>query len=276
MASLALAAGLFLLMATTLLWLLSLRLRDAGIVDVFWGLGFVAVYWLGYLLNETAALHEAPLNGPRQLVVGLLVTVWGLRLAAHIFLRNRDRGEDFRYARWRKEAGSSWWWRSYFKVFLLQGSILWVVAWPLLAVLAGGAAPLRWLDALSLLVWGVGFLFEAGGDWQLRRFQQDAANKGGLLTTGLWRYTRHPNYFGDALVWWGFYLFAVASGAGWTVVSPLLMTFLLRRVSGVTMLERTLIETKPGYADYIVRTNPFFPGRPKTQSDREIENELPA
>lgn len=261
------AAGLFLLTAVTLLWLLSLALHDASIVDVFWGLGFVSVYWIGYALAYQEV--QQPLAA-RPLLVGFLVTLWGVRLALHIGRRNWGQGEDFRYARWRKEAGSSWWWRSYFKVFLLQGFILWLVSWPLLAVLAGGRSPdLGWVDLLALLVWIAGFVFEAVGDWQLRRFKQDPANKGQLLTTGLWRYTRHPNYFGDALVWWGFYLFAVASGAWWTFFSPLLMTFLLRQVSGVAMLERTLRDTKPGYQAYAARTNAFFPARPKTGLDSD-------
>jgi steroid 5-alpha reductase family enzyme len=256
-----------LLTAVTLLWLLSLILHDASIVDVFWGLGFVTVYWLGYaLLPQPATL--------RQLLVGLLVTIWGVRLALHIARRNRGRGEDFRYARWRHSAGAAWWWRSYFKVFLLQGFILWIVAWPLLAVLASSdRQPLGWLDFLAALLWATGFFFEAGGDWQLSQFKKDPANKDRLLTRGLWRYTRHPNYFGDALVWWGLYLFAAASGAWYTIFSPVLMTFLLRRVSGVAMLERTLRETKPGYLAYMTRTNTFFPWRPKDSAERGSSRE---
>ncbi len=270
------AAGFFLLTAVTLLWLLSLKLRDASIVDVFWGLGFVAVYWVGFILAHSGTNASQPVPA-RHLLVGFLVTIWGLRLAVHILLRNRGRGEDFRYARWRSEAGQAWWWRSYFKVFLLQGFILWLVSWPLLAVLAGPGSPsLRLLDLLAILVWGTGFFFEAVGDYQLRRFKKDPTNKGLLLTSGLWRYTRHPNYFGDALVWWGFYLFAAASGAWWTIFSPLIMTFLLRCISGVAMLERTLSEIKPGYAAYMANTNAFFPGRPKDIKELEIENEVSA
>jgi steroid 5-alpha reductase family enzyme len=195
----------------------------------------------------------------------------------HILLRNWGGDEDFRYAQWRNEARQSWWWRSYFKVFLLQGFILWLVSWPLLAVLNSGSSPtIGSLDLLALLVWAAGIFFEAVGDYQLRQFKKDSSNKDRLLTSGLWRYTRHPNYFGDALVWWGFYLFSAASGAWWTIFSPLLMTFLLRRVSGVTMLERTLRETKPGYAAYIAHTNAFFPGRTKIDKNWEIENEIPA
>jgi len=266
MLPLVIASGLFLLMAVTLLWLLSLLLRDTGIVDVFWGLGFVFVYWLSYALAAQPATA-------RHLLLGLLVTIWGVRLALHILRRNWGQGEDFRYARWRQEAGKAWWWRSYFKVFLLQGVILWLVAWPLLATMANtNPQPVVWLDVLALLVWVSGFIFEAGGDWQLSRFKKDPANKGSLMTSGLWRYTRHPNYFGDALIWWAFYLFAVAAGGWWTIFSPLLMTYLLRRVSGVAMLERTLRETKPGYAAYMSRTNAFFPGLPRDTSKNTQEN----
>jgi len=245
----------------TILWLLSLLVRDASIVDVFWGLGFVALYWLAYAQSTKGNIIFG-----RQHLTGLLVTLWGLRLALHILHRNWGRNEDFRYASWRAEAGSTWWWRSYFKVFLLQGAILWFVSWPLLAILNNTTAPLGWLDLAALLLWVAGFLFEVIGDWQLSRFKQDPANAGQLLTSGLWRYTRHPNYFGDAVIWWSFFLFAVAAGAWWTVFSPLLMTFLLRRVSGVAMLERKLRETKPGYAVYMSRTNAFFPGRLQTNS----------
>ncbi|UCC54100.1 MAG: DUF1295 domain-containing protein [Anaerolineaceae bacterium] len=269
MLTLVIASGLFLLTAITLLWLLSLLLHDASIVDVFWGLGFIFVYWLSYGLTSQPATT-------RHLLLGLLVTIWGARLALHILRRNWGQSEDFRYARWRQQAGKTWWWRSYFNVFLLQGAILWLVAWPLLATLTNGdSQPMAWLDIMALLLWVAGFIFEAGGDWQLSRFKKDPANKGRLMASGLWRYTRHPNYFGDALVWWGFYLFAVAAGGWWTIFSPLLMTYLLRRVSGVAMLERTLRETKPGYAAYMSRTNAFFPGLPKDaiENAQERSNE---
>ena len=253
MIELTFAAGALLFTAVSLLWLLSLFLHDAGIVDVFWGPGFVAVFWLTFALAPHTAV-------PRQWLLGLLVTLWGLRLAAHIARRNWGQGEDFRYAHWRQEAGPSWWWRSYFKVFLLQGALLWLISLPLIAVNTVGGPPLGWLDGTAVLLWLVGFLLEAGGDWQLARFRSDPANRGQLLSSGLWRYTRHPNYFGDAVQWWAFFLFALAAGAWWTMVSPLVMTILLRCVSGVAMLERTLQQTKPGYAAYMARTNAFFPG----------------
>jgi len=254
-----LAAGLFIWTAVTIVWTISLIIRDSSIVDIFWGLGFVALYWFIALFWLGAGML-----GARQILLGILLTIWGLRLSIYIGRRNWGKGEDFRYARWREEAGSAWWWRSYFKVFLLQGTIMWLVSLPLLVTLASSAPQtLTWLDGLALSVWLVGFIFEAGGDWQLARFKADPDNRGKLMTSGLWRYTRHPNYFGDAVQWWGFYLFALAAGAWWSIISPLLMTFLLRRVSGVAMLERTLKESKPGYKAYINQTNAFFPGRPR-------------
>ncbi len=162
----------------------------------------------------------------RLILLGTVVTVWGLRLSLYIFFRNKGKGEDFRYAAWRDEAGSSWPWRSFFKVFLLQGVLMWIIAVPLIAVQRGDTtSPLKCLDYTGAALWLVGFIFEAGGDWQLARFKADPANKGKLLTSGLWSLTRHPNYFGDAAQWWGFWLIAASAGAPWTVFSPIIMTF---------------------------------------------------
>lgn len=243
--------------AMTVLWLLSLRLRDSGIVDVFWGIGFVIFVWGAFFLSGDGVT-------PRKVLISSLVSGWGLRLALHILIRNWGKGEDFRYAAWRMEAGQSWWWRSYFMVFLLQGVILLIVAAPLLAAqIHATSASLSWLDGLAVALWLIGFVFEAGGDWQLRRFKANPANRGKVLQSGLWRYTRHPNYFGDALQWWAFYLIALAGGGWWTIFSPLLMTYLLVRVSGVAMLEKSLQSAKPAYRDYIERTSPFLPWFPK-------------
>ncbi len=179
-------------------------------------------------------------------------------------LRNAGKGEDFRYQQWRAAAGAAWWWRSFFKVFLLQGILLWVISAPLLAAqISAQPGRLTWLDFGGAALWLVGFYFEALGDWQLARFKANPANKGRLLDSGLWRYTRHPNYFGDAVQWWGFYLVALAAGGWWTLFSPALMTLLLRRVSGVTMLEKTLKNSKPGYREYVERTNAFLPWFPR-------------
>jgi steroid 5-alpha reductase family enzyme len=250
-------SGLIIFGLMTLLWLLSLALKDSSIVDIFWGTGFVITFW-------TAAFFlPSPLT-PRIILLGTLVTFWGLRLSLYIFSRNAGQGEDFRYAAWRAEAGASWWWRSLFKVFLLQGGLMWVIAVPLLATQTGDTGtPLKCLDYTGAALWLVGFIFEAGGDWQLAHFKANPANKGKLLTNGLWSLTRHPNYFGDAAQWWGFWLIAASAGAFWTIFSPVLMTFLLMRVSGVAMLEKTLKEFKPGYTDYISHTSTFFPWLPR-------------
>ena len=252
-----LLAGLVAFAFVTAVWLLSLLLRDSSIIDIFWGLGFVALAWV------LAACGPRPLPS-RAWLLAALVTAWGLRLSLHIVVRNWGKGEDYRYRRWREEAGAAWWWRSYAKVFLLQGVIMWLVAAPVVAVLGSRSQPpLGWLDVAAVAVWAVGFLFEAVGDWQLVRFKADPANRGRLMTRGLWRYTRHPNYFGDSMVWWGHFLVVVAAGAWWTVFSPILMTFLLLRVSGVSLLERSLRETKPGYREYVESTSAFFPRPPR-------------
>jgi steroid 5-alpha reductase family enzyme len=257
-----LLAGGVILGLMILLWLLSLALRNSSIVDIFWGTGFVIVAWAAYLLTPDGLLLH------RLLLAGL-VTVWGLRLSAHILRRNWGKPEDFRYARWREESGRSWWWFSFFKVFLLQGILMWIISAPLIAVQVGSLpSRLGLLDVLGIVVWVIGFFFEAVGDAQLERFKADPANQGRLLTSGVWRYTRHPNYFGDAAQWWGYFLIAVAAGAWWTIFSPILMTLLLVRVSGVALLEKTLIETKPGYREYAQTTSAFVPWFPRRRGTR--------
>lgn len=247
-------SGLVILGLMTALWLLSLALKNSSIVDIFWGTGFVITFWVGTLLipGEMSA---------RTILLGIITTIWGLRLSLYIFQRNHGKPEDFRYAKWREEAGKDWWWRSFFKVFLLQGILLCIIATPLLATQTGSASnsALACYDLIAAIIWLTGFAFEAGGDYQLARFKADPANKGKLLTTGFWSVTRHPNYWGDAVQWWGFYLLALISGAWWTIFSPLIMTYLLRNVSGVAMLEKSLKDTKPGYAEYIANTPSFMP-----------------
>jgi steroid 5-alpha reductase family enzyme len=240
----------------TLLWLLSLLLKNSSIVDIFWGAGFVITAWVAYALTPDGF----PL---RKLLIVLLTTVWGLRLSLYILWRNWGKREDFRYRKWREEAGPSWWWRSFFKVFLLQGVLMWIISAPLLAAQLN-PSPDRptILDLLGIAVWAVGFFFEAAGDLQLARFKADPANKGQVMDRGVWRYTRHPNYFGDAAQWWGFFLIAAAGGGWWTLFSPILMTLLLLRVSGVALLEKTL-ETRPGYSEYLERTSAFVPWLPR-------------
>jgi steroid 5-alpha reductase family enzyme len=239
------------------LWVVSLVLRNSSIVDPFWGTGFVVANWLYFALT--------PEGFPaRKWLIAALVTVWGLRLSIHLLLRNWGKEEDFRYRKWREEAGSQWWWRSFFKVFVLQGLLLWIISAPLLAAhISPTPAHLTVLDFLAVALWAVGFFFEAMGDLQLARFRSIPANKGTVLNTGVWRYTRHPNYFGDATQWWAYYLIAAAAGGWWTILSPILMTGMLLRVSGVALLEKTLATTKPGYREYVESTSAFIPWFPR-------------
>lgn len=252
-----LIVGLIILGLMTALWFLSLLIKNASIVDIFWGSGFVLSAWTYYVMTPDG--FEV-----RKWLLVILTTIWGLRLSSYILWRNFGKEEDFRYQVWRKEAGENWWWRSFFKVFLLQGFLMWLISIPLLAA-QHSSQPDRiiWLDYLAVLAWAFGFYFEAVGDFQLARFKANPANKGKLLSSGVWRYTRHPHYFGDALQWWAYFLFASATGAYWTIFSPIIMTVLLRRVSGVTLLEKSLSNSKPGYKEYVETTNAFVPWFPK-------------
>jgi steroid 5-alpha reductase family enzyme len=187
--------GLIILAMMSLLWIFSLALKDASIVDIFWGMGFLISAWFYYLITPDGF----PI---RKLLVCLLVSTWALRLSIYIFWHNREKGEDYRYQIWRAESGPQWWWRSYFKVFLLQGILMWIISAPLLgAQLNSKPNYLTWLDYLGCLVWVIGFLFETAGDGQLASFKAVSANKGKVLSSGVWRYSRHPNYYGDCAQW---------------------------------------------------------------------------
>ena len=248
-----LAGGAVVLGAASLLWLASVRLRDASIVDGFWGLAFV--------LAAFAYRAFGPPAGPRQLLALALVTIWGVRLAAYIGWRNRGGGEDYRYRAMREASGPSFWWRSYFRVFLLQGLLVSLIATPHLMLQAAEQPHAwQWSDAVGLLLWLVGFYFEAVGDWQMARFKADPANRGRVMRSGLWALTRHPNYFGDATVWWGFFFLALAAPGGyWTLPSVVIMNLLLVKVSGVALLEKTIHQRRPAYREYIRSTPAFVP-----------------
>lgn len=250
-----LMGGLVILIAMTTLWLFSLFIKDASIVDIFWGTGFVIVVWAYFLLSSNISV--------RHWLILTLVSIWGLRLTLHLASRNIGKGEDYRYQKWRTEEGKRWWWLSYIRVFLLQGLIMWIVSLPLLGAQIV-STDLNLLDYIAVGIWLIGFIFEALGDWQLVKFRSNPDNQGKVLQTGLWRYTRHPNYFGDAVQWWAFYLFALSAGAWWAIISPIVMTFFLMRVSGVTLLENSLKNRKPEYEHYIKNTSSFFPRPPKT------------
>ena len=240
-----------------LLWLISLFLKNSSIVDIFWGAGFVISAWLyPFLTPGGFTMHK--------LLLLTLVTIWGLRLTIYILMRNWRKPEDFRYQKWRQESGKTWWIKSLFQVFLLQGGLMWVISTPLLAAQYYRVnLQFTWLDGLAILLWAIGFIFEAFGDAQLAKFRANSANRGKLLNTGVWHYTRHPNYFGDSAQWWAFYLLALAAGGWWTIFSPILMTLFLIRVSGVALLEKTLANTKPGYREYMESTSAFLPWFPK-------------
>lgn len=242
----------------TALWLVSVFLKNASIVDPFWGTGFVIAAWF-YYLNTPDGLAA------RKLLIVLLTTVWGLRLSLYLLWRNWGHGEDFRYQQFRQKYGPErYWWFSFFQVFLLQGVLMWLISAPLLgAQIRTGSSGLTVLDWLATAVWLIGFAFEAGGDFQLARFKADPANQGKLLTTGFWKYTRHPNYFGDSAVWWGYGLLSLAAGSILPAFGAVLMTLLIIRVSGVAMLEKSMKKSKPGYEAYVERTSAFFPWFPK-------------
>lgn len=235
---------------TVALWGLSLPLKNSSIVDIFWGLGFVLVAWLTWVQSASS---------PRGTLMTVLVTVWGVRLAVYLAWRNLGKGEDPRYAAMRKRHGPAWWWRSLPIVFVLQGVLVLIISCPVQIAIAsaGDLFALDWVGC-ALAVGGV--LFETIGDLQLAAFKK--THRGQVMDRGLWRYTRHPNYFGDALTWWGLYVIALSAGGWWSVFSPLLMSLLLMRVSGVPLLEKSM-KQRPGYDEYVRRTSGFVPWFPK-------------
>ena len=239
-------------------WVVSLRLRDASIVDVVWAMGFVMVAWIGF------ALGDGPLG--RKLLVAGLVTVWGVRLSAHMLRLRRGHGEDFRYRAMRARHGRRFPLVSLFSVYGLQAVGMWAVSLPVQAAQQlPSPSGITALDLIGVAVWSVGMVFEVGGDRQLARFRANPANRGKVMDQGLWRYTRHPNYFGDFCVWWGLFFVALAAeGAFWEAIAgPLTMTLIFTKVFGVPLMEEHLRGAKEGYAEYVRRTSAFFPCPPK-------------
>lgn len=243
------------LMLTT--WVVSVIVKNASIVDIVWGLGFVLVAWAVRLrVDEGLAA--------RQNLLVAMTTVWGLRLGGYLLWRNHGKGEDYRYRAMRKHWGPRFPIISLLTVFTLQGVLMFVVSLPVQLGQTRIEPDLGWLAIVGVVVWVVGIFFEWVGDAQLARFKGDPSNQGKVMNRGLWKFTRHPNYFGDACVWWGIALVAAETTVGrWGLVGALVMTILLRRVSGVVLLEKSLSKRKEGYAEYIARTSPFFPRPPK-------------
>jgi steroid 5-alpha reductase family enzyme len=235
-------------------WVVSLVRKDVSIVDSLWSLMF--------LLMLVVYMTMTGEQGPRSWLALTLVAVWSIRLSVFIAMRNHGKPEDHRYQAIRNNNEPNFAFKSLYIVFGLQAVLAGFIAMPLLAA-TSGTLPLSWLDALGVTLWLMGMFFEVIGDKQLAKFQSDESNRGQVLNAGLWRFTRHPNYFGEFTLWWGYFCLALAAGGWWTVFSPILMTILLLKVSGVALLESTIAERRPAYADYVRRTNAFFPGLPK-------------
>lgn len=238
----------------TLVWAASVRMKDASVVDRVWGLLFV-IYGGVY-----AALGDGYL--PRRVLILVLVTIWGLRLSGFITWRNRGHAEDKRYQAMRAKDPQGFPRRSLVTVFWLQTGLAFLISGPLFYPMIRDDTGLGWLDAVGVAVWLVGFVFEAGGDWQLSRFLADPANSGVVMDRGLWRYTRHPNYFGDTTVWAGFAIICIASGAWWGVYGAVIMGVMIVRVSGVALTDKVMAgeSKREGYDEYLRRTNAFIPG----------------
>ena len=248
---------LVILILMTALWIISVIIKNVSIVDLFWGFGFV-ITAIFYFLRTDGFV-------PRKIIITALTAIWGLRLSVYLTWRNSGKGEDFRYKEFRKKYGElRYWWVSYFQTFLLQGLLMWLISAPLLgAQYYDHNNSLNLFDFAGIAFWLIGFTFEAGGDYQLAAFKADPANKGKVLNKGFWRYTRHPNYFGDSSVWWGYGLICLAAGSYFPILGSVLMTALIIKVSGVALLEKSLKEQKPQYREYIEKTSSFIPWFPK-------------
>ena len=240
-------------------WIVSLTARNVTVVDSLWGLGFVLITWTTFFMSDG-------FNG-RNLLIAILVTLWGTRLSIYLSLRNWGAGEDPRYGQWREKSGERFWLVSLFKVFVLQAVFLWAIS---MVLQVGQLSPMPdkfvWWDAIGTFIWLVGFIFEAVGDWQLARFKADPSNWGKVMDQGLWAYTRHPNYFGEFLIWWGFFIITCSTPSGWwTIISPLIVSVVLLKMTGIPLTEKTIKKTRPGYDAYARRTSAFVPWFPQKE-----------
>lgn len=243
------AVVLFLYM--TLWFIVSLIKKRNDVADIAWGLGFILVAWTSFYLSEE--------NDLRSLIVNVLVTIWGIRLAVHVYMRNKNKAEDYRYNAWRKMWGKYFYLRSYFQVFILQGILLYIIALPILLANLQYDTSVDALVFVGILIWIVGFFFETVGDMQLVKFVKNSENKGKLMQEGLWKYTRHPNYFGEVVQWWGIWIIVFLTPYGlWGIISPLTITILIMKISGIPMLEKKMSK-HPDFAEYKKRVSVFFP-----------------
>lgn len=243
----------------TLWYMLSLAKKRNDVADVAWGLGFILLAWTSFFIGHTESI--------RGILVGVLISVWGLRLAWYIRTRNRGKTEDYRYAKWRQEWGKWFYIRSYLQVYLLQGFFLYLIILPVLIINQKDVgSPFNYLDILGVAVWIFGFLFEVMGDAQLAKFIKNPDNKGKIIQSGLWRYTRHPNYFGEVTLWWGIWLISLSAYFCFlSLIGPLTITFLILKVSGIPMLEKKY-QGNPEFEAYKRKTSVFFPLPPKKTS----------
>ena len=242
----------------TMLWLISLKIKDASIIDIYWGFGFVIMSWTGLIIN--LFFNETTIT-TSQWLINIMVTIWGLRLSIHLAIRNLGKGEDLRYVKMRERASSDWRFLSYVRVFMFQGFLQMLLMTPIVLVhYYPGQFGMSFLDYFGLLVWAIGFGIEAITDMQLTKFRSNATNSNKILKTGLWRYSRHPNYFGDALQWFAFFIISLNSGYIWGVIGPILMVFIFLKLT-IGILEKSQTRKRPGYEEYTKSTNVFFPGK---------------
>lgn len=256
------ASALLLLFFMLLLFVIGQVAKDNSIIDIAYGPAYLVAGWGGLLLGGPGDLHS------RSLLLLLLVTLWGLRLGVHLAIRHHGRGEDFRYQKFRRDWGKTVVWRGFLQIYLLQGTIVLIIATPLLLTIASPGPPLAAADLFAVLLFAAGLLCEAVSDFQLLRFKKNPANRGRIIMHGLWRYSRHPNYFGEALLWWGIFLLALPAPHGWYgLIAPLTIAFLLLKVSGIPMLEAKY-QDDPTFQAYRARTSAFFPWPPQSANNQ--------
>lgn len=252
--SIYLEVGVLLFIYFLFFFILSIIKKDNSLVDIAWGFGFVLAVLYTLFSEGISSIG---------LLVTVMVTIWGSRLGLHILARKVGKPEDFRYQKWR-ESWKYFYLRSFFQIYILQGILLYTIVFPAIRIIALNRIELGFLGYIGFIIWIIGFSFEVIGDWQLKKFLEKKEKKGSIMRSGLWKYTRHPNYFGEATMWWGIFFIAFSAGAGfYTVLSPIVITYLLLFVSGVPLLEEHF-KDNPEFQRYAEKTNKFFPWFPQS------------